>query len=154
MLSTAAIWFIASVLLIILEVTGIFNFTALLTGLGALTVGVLLEREIIGNDSVNLQIIIFCLLSAIYIFLSWLIFGWPGSRQSTETFHDIVGSRAKIVDGSLYKTKTGKISWSGTHLPARCHNDCLVDVLKEGHFVTIVEVRGNVAIVISEKGDS
>ncbi len=50
-------------------------------------------------------------------------------------------------------SKTGKISWSGTHLPARCHENCEMNELEEGHSVTIVEVKGNVAIVIPEKGD-
>ncbi len=153
MFSVMTVWFVTALFLIILEITGIFNFTALLTGFAALTVGVLIERGVIASDSLNVQIIVFCLLFTGYIFLSWLIFGFPFQSRSEEKFYDIVGSQATISGGNLHKTKTGKISWSGTFLPAKCHKSCQLDKLIEGQSVTIVEVKGNVAFVIPEKGD-
>lgn len=137
-------WFFVASILILLEVMCIFNFTSLTAGLAALTVGIVVERGYI--ESLNMQIVVFCLLSSAYILASWVIFGFPFRRKPS--YSDIIGAEAKIVGNNLTRQATGKISWSGTFLPARCHKNCQLNEIKEGQPVRIVEVKGNVAFVI------
>jgi membrane protein implicated in regulation of membrane protease activity len=144
MFSLDSIWFFVASILILLEVMCIFNFTSLMAGLAALTVGIVVERGYI--ESLSMQIIVFCLLSSVYILASWVIFGFPFPRKPS--YSDIIGAEAKIVGNNLTRKATGKISWSGTFLPARCHKNCQLNEIKEGQPVRIVEVKGNVAFVI------
>lgn len=150
MFSILTIWSSIAILLIVLEITGIFNFTAMLAGCSALTVVLLIEKNIIPVDAVVMQIIAFLIFSIIYILLGWLIFSFK-NRRPHKQYHDIIGSHAVVINHSLSKTKTGKIRWSGTYLSAKCHTDCKMDELEEGCLVIIVEVNGNVASVVPEK---
>lgn len=139
MLETYIIWLFVALILIVFEVFGIFNFTALLSGAGAFCVALLLKWDAVGEDSYLLQASLFMAFSALFIALLWI-----SPRRTSRPFNDIVGTEAVVITPPSPDGTGGLIRWSGTTLPARTESKTL---LKRGQRVIITNIQGNTALI-------
>ncbi len=110
-LNPSAVWLIAGVILIIIEIILFSGIGFLFTGLGAITVGAGLVVGWI--DSLSSQFILFFLSSAFWTVVLWKpLKSFIAGKESG--FEDMVGSTAVVFGESIEKGKIGQVKWSGT----------------------------------------
>jgi membrane protein implicated in regulation of membrane protease activity len=150
--ATSHYWFIFSVILLLLEVSGVSGIGLLFGGIAAGVVGVLLETHILGDDSTMIQ---WGLWFFITTFIAVLLFKpmqkWRTSPKSQDGFSNMVGTTAKVAAGGLMIGRPGRVTWSGTLMNATIAEGSSQEAFFEGDIVQVVDVRGNQLLVTAIK---
>ena len=137
------LWLIAGAILVICEFLLISGVGFLFAGLGALTVGLLLEIGM--APSLLAQWIIFFAATALWTLLLLKPLARFRLSQGQHEFSDMLGKKA-ILLSTLEPGKTGQARWSGTIMNAKLDSHHKTS-LSEGTEVMITKVEGNTLIV-------
>jgi membrane protein implicated in regulation of membrane protease activity len=143
-------WFIFSVILLLLEVSGVSGIGLLFGGIAAGAVGVLVETRILAQDMLVIQWGVWFFLTAfIAIGLFRPMQKWRTNPKSQDSFSNMVGTTAKVAAGGLMLGKPGRVTWSGTLMNAIIAEGSPQEAFFEGDIVKVVDVRGNQLLVTS-----
>ena len=141
------IWLIIGVGLLALEAFGLPGVGFLFAGLGALTVGLLLEMGLLAPAAYLWQITALFLFTACWTLLLWKPLQKFRLRVKQKPAYDnLIGALATVHGAPLQPGRQGQVAWSGTFLQAE-----LAPSVKEempvGARVVIEEARGALVIV-------
>ncbi len=143
------IWVVIAVALIIVEVTAP-GIGGLFSAVAALSVGALMILEIIDPDSFVEELVYFFGLT-----IFWAVILWKPLKKMMQSpdgeFSDIIGTRAKVVEGDLHKDSVGKVKWSGVNMHAQVHECCDKKTIKDGEQVWIVDKDGMTLLIDTVK---
>lgn len=143
--SLASQWLIAGVVLVAIEALGIPGVGFLFAGLGALTVGIALQFQLIAPDLSQWALL--CVASAFWTLILWVpLKKFRISRQS-HSYRNMVGDTVYIGSTAITKAEAGEATWSGTIMKAQLAPDASVDMLEPGSAAIIADVAGNTLIV-------
>jgi membrane protein implicated in regulation of membrane protease activity len=119
-LSNPVFWFTIGVVLIVFEVAAIQGMGLLFAGLGAITLGGLINFNIINDASNAALIAYFFLFTIIWAAILWKPLKNLLHKKHGEKYNDIVGTEATIDDETgLQAGKTGNVKWSGARMRAK-----------------------------------
>jgi membrane protein implicated in regulation of membrane protease activity len=142
-------WFALSVVLLLLEVTGVNGVGLLFGGIAAGIVGVLVETQVIAQGSLTIQWSVWFFITALVaIGLYKPMQKWRTNPDSKDSFSNMVGNVAKVATGGLMLGKPGKVYWSGTLMNAAIAEGATQEAFFEGDMVQIADVRGNQLLVV------
>jgi len=149
-LSNLYIWLIAGVAFLIIEAIGINGFGMFFAGLGALFVGMVINFDLIAEDNLLQQLVIFGLSTTIWAISLWKpIKKWHNSKKSS--YSNMIGETAIVAEGGISKQNGGSVKWSGTIMKAQIADDDEAENIAEGKKVVIKEIKGNVLTVSPKK---
>ena len=146
-LSTTAIWLIAGVLMLVAEALGISGVGLLFAGLGALTLGALLEWGYVAPDDTLMQFIYFLGFTATWTLALWRPMRRFYSNRSGSGYKNMVGDIAYVGEAGLAKNHAGEVTWSGTIMKAMLADELDIEKLDAGAAVEIMRVHGATLIV-------
>lgn len=135
---------------------GVFLFTAelgvpgvglMFAGFGALTVGMLLNFQIIPVDNILFQIVVFLGTSACWTFILWNPLKKLRLGKKKSSYSNIIGEVAIVGTKELTKGSVGEVLWSGTIMKAKLADSSIKDVVESGSNVKIEDIIGNILIV-------
>jgi membrane protein implicated in regulation of membrane protease activity len=142
-------WFALSVVLLLLEVTGVNGIGLLFGGVAAGIVGVLVETMVISQSAITIQWSVWFFITALVaIGLYKPIQKWRTNPDSKDNFSNMIGNTAKVATGGLMLGKPGKVYWSGTLMNAAIAEGASQEAFFEGDIVQIADVRGNQLLVV------
>ena len=142
-------WFALSVVLLLLEVTGVHGVGLLFGGIAAGIVGVLVENMIIAQSAITIQWSVWFFITALVaIGLYKPMQKWRTNPDSKDNFSNMIGNTAKVATGGLMLGKPGKVYWSGTLMNAAIAEGATQEAFFEGDMVQIADVRGNQLLVV------
>lgn len=146
----------ASNVIIIWLAIGVFLFMAdlgvpgvglMFAGFGALTVGMLLNFEIIPIKNILFQIAVFLGASAAWTFILWNPLKRIRLGKKKSTYNNIIGETAVVGENGVNKTHGGEVIWSGTVMKAKLVAHSNVENLESGVAVKVEDIIGNILIV-------
>ncbi len=144
------IWLAVGAVFMLLEAFGASGIGLFFAGIASVVVAAFIKWGLVAPESSTLQFAWwFGLTSVIGVVLWKPMKKWRTSSSSTDSFSNMVGDTAIIVEGDLLKNTQGKAKWSGTVMTAELDSDAEVDLLKEGEIAEIVEVKGNILLLKS-----
>jgi membrane protein implicated in regulation of membrane protease activity len=145
-LSPLYIWLIAGVAFLIIEAIGINGFGMFFAGLGALFVGMVINFDLITEDNLLQQLVVFGLSTTIWAISLWKpIKKWHNGKKSS--YNNMIGETATVADGGIFKQNGGAVKWSGTIMKAQIADDDAAENIAEGEKVIIKEIAGNTLTV-------
>lgn len=145
-LSPLYIWLIAGVAFLIIEAIGINGFGMFFAGLGALFVGMVINFDLIAEDNLLEQLVVFGLSTTIWAISLWKpIKKWHNGKKSS--YNNMIGETAIVAEGGISKQNGGSVKWSGTIMKAKLHDSEDSQDLPEGTQVIIKEIAGNTLTV-------
>ncbi len=142
-------WFIAGLVLIILEVVLGFTIVLLFTSLAAFTMGFLLYAKLALFDSAYWQFAAFFGLTFFWALILWKPLKKlkdRGNGQSTG-FQNYFGQTVEVINNDLTKGKAGAAKWSGTTIKVALHPEYPEETLKVGGSAKIIDIRDNTFII-------
>lgn len=142
---TKEFWFLLTGVFVILEVVLGFTIVCLFAALASFTVGVMVSFNMPEN----------ILQQAAYFFgftFLWTILAYKPlinllKKNFKHSYHNIIGSIAKVTEENLIAGKIGAVKWSGTIFKAMLAKDSEEKEISVGKSVTIVAVKENIFIV-------
>ena len=138
-------WLIIGAVMIALEAFAVPGIGLLFGGLAAIVVGALVLFNIIGVDAIILQVAIwFALTGGVAVALWKPMQRMRVNKNADNSFNNIVGTHAKVIEAPLRAGFAGKVSWSGTIMNARLEGTSEIPV---GAEVLITKVEGNTVTV-------
>lgn len=137
-------WLIAGVVLVLVEAFGLPGAGILFTGLGAITTGIVLYLELIGEDAVVTQWIICFAATAVWAALLWKPL--KKLRGTSATYSNILGQTGFVGSSGITRKNGGEVTWSGTIMKAQLAPEA-PEKLEAGSQVIIVGVTGATLIV-------
>ncbi|MFW0777737.1 MAG: NfeD family protein [Rickettsiales bacterium] len=146
-LSPTEIWLIAGVLMLVAEALGVSGVGLLFAGLGALSLGALLEWEYVALDDTLMQFIYFLAFTAAWTLVLWKPMRRFYSNRSGTGYKNMVGDIAYVGEAGLTKNQPGEVTWSGTIMKAMLADELETQKLDAGVAVEIVRVHGTTLIV-------
>ena len=139
-------WLIAGSAFFIIEIFIVTGFGFLFAGAAAICLGGAIAFGAIAPENLLVQLTVFFLLIPVWLAILWK----PLKKLRTkngQSYSNMVGDQATVVDGPLKKDTAGKVTWSGTIMQAELVQDSPVQEVTTGGQVTIVEVKGTTLIV-------
>lgn len=146
-ISIMYIWLAVGVTFLAAEALGVTGVGLLFAGLGALTVGTLLNMETIAADAKLMQFIVFFASTAVWTIVLWKPMKKFRLNKHAPGYSNIVGETAYVGSAGLTKREGGEVTWSGTIMKAMLIQDAAVERMEAGTQVVIVEVKGATLIV-------
>jgi membrane protein implicated in regulation of membrane protease activity len=146
-MSSAEIWLIVGVLLLLLEAFGMSGVGLLFAGLGCLSVGAFLNLELIASDNTLVHFVWFFAMTALWTAVLWKPMQRFYSSRNKKGYKNMVGDTAYVSAGGLSKSSGGDVTWSGTTMKAELDKDSVTETLAGGAAVIIIDVRGATLIV-------
>lgn len=140
------IWLVAGVILFIGEMM-IPAVGMLFAGCGALTVGMLLNFNIISLENTLLQTLVFVVATALWTLLLWKPIQRLRLGNNKTPYHNIIGETAIVGEKGLHKIHGGDVMWSGASMKAKLAEHSEVENLESGKHVVVKEIIGNTLIV-------
>lgn len=140
-------WLLAGVTLLVLEAVGLPGVGLLFAGLGALTVGGLIDIGVVDAGQGLTQALAFLLATSAWTAMLWRPMRRFYSNQNKTGYNNMVGETAYAGNGGLSKGAVGEATWSGTIMRATLAADAGVDSVESGAPLVIVEVKGATLIV-------
>lgn len=137
------LWLIAGGIMIVLEFMVLPGVGFLFAGLGAITVGALLQAGLIKEDI--WQWVIFLASTLLWLLILWKPLKNFKTSRHEQPFSDMVGRKAVLMT-NLEPGQTGRARWSGTIMNAKLDESQQTGLI-EGAEVVVTEVKGNVLIV-------
>lgn len=141
------IWLVAGAVLVALEVFAVPLMGFLFGGLAAITVGILILANVVGESVYLWQFACFFALTVVWAVALWKPLKNLRSPHPSNAYNNMVGSIAIVGAGGLKKGKTGKVAWSGTQMSAELLADAAADELPAGAETVIVKVSGTTLVV-------
>ncbi len=138
------IWLVAGVILFVGEMM-IPAVGMLFAGCGALTVGMLLNFQIISLENTLLQTLVFVVTTALWTLLLWKPIQRLKLGKNKTPYHNIIGETAIVGEKGLHKIHGGEVIWSGANMKAKLVDG--VENLESGKHVVVKEITGNTLIV-------
>ncbi|PCJ29599.1 MAG: hypothetical protein COA94_00940 [Rickettsiales bacterium] len=146
--NTHTLWLLLGAIFIVLEVTAITGIGFLFAGLAAISLGGIIQFDLITSNDPVLEIAIFLLLSFVWASILWIPFKRFKHSRTNKPFSNIVGDIAIIESSTLAPGKIGQVKWSGTIMRAALDSKGTA-VLTKGDQVVIKALNGNILIVES-----
>lgn len=144
------VWLAFGVALFLAELIGP-GIGLMFAGMGALTVGMLINFSIIpAEGSWLLQGVIFFSSALLWTLILWKPMQKFRLGRKKEAYSNMVGDKAVVAAKGLTKEHNGEVIWSGTIMKAKLAENSSTDELKEGTEVTIKSVSGNI-LTVSDK---
>lgn len=140
------IWLVAGVILLIGEMI-IPAVGMLFAGLGALTVGMLLNFNIISLEDTLLQTLVFAVATVLWTLLLWKPIQRLKLGKNKTPYHNIIGETAIVGEKGLHKVYGGEVLWSGAIMKAKLAEHSDIENLESGKHVIVKEITGNTLIV-------
>ena len=147
LLSPSLVWLIIGIVAMLIEILAIIPGIGLLfIGLAALSVSILVATEIGSTVGLIDQCVWFFGLTVVYAVVLWKpLKRWRLSSAKSETYNNMVGDTAIVIESSLQQGIMGKVRWSGTIMNAKLHENAATAALDTT--VKIIAVEGNILIV-------
>lgn len=143
-------WFALGAVLFLVEAVGVNGIGLLFGGIAATIIGLLIEINIVAQQSITIQWTIWFLITALMaIILYKPMKKWRTNPTSKDRFSNIIGDNAKVGVGGLMLGKPGKIYWSGTLMNAAIDESSKQEAFMEGDIVKIADIRGNQLLVVA-----
>ncbi|NBX04105.1 MAG: hypothetical protein EBR02_08650 [Alphaproteobacteria bacterium] len=134
------IWLAVGVLFLLLEALGANGIGFFFAGLGALTVGTLINLGHVAPDAYVLQSIVFFATTALWTAVLWAPL--KNHRKKSSNYNNIIGDTAYVGSGGISKKEGGEVTWSGTIMKSKLAEHAGVDALAAGTEVTITAISG------------
>ena len=138
-------WMGLGIILVFIEISVVPGIGFLFAGLGAITVFLLTEFNVIEVDWLA-NFAVFLVSSAL-----WGTFLWKFLKKSVKNikhpYSDMVGEHCKVISNDLQKDVIGQVSWSGTITKAAIDDSAGLSIIKAGSVVEVVSVKGNILYV-------
>jgi membrane protein implicated in regulation of membrane protease activity len=146
-LSPSLVWLIIGIAAMLVEILAIIpGIGVLFMGLAALSVSILVATEMGADLSLVGQSAWFFGLTVVFAVVLWKpLKRWRISSAKGETYNNMVGDKAVVVENPLQQGVMGKVRWSGTVMNAKLHQDAVTATVDAT--VEIVAVEGNTLIV-------
>ena len=145
-LAIGTIWLIAGVLALLAEIVGAAGFGLFFVGFGAITVGALVNQNMIVPDNHLMQVVVFFAATALWAAILWKPLQKFRISRKSGGFNNIVGDTAMVGDKGV-SAHDGEVLWSGTIMKAQLAPDAGLSRLGAGAVVEIVDMRGAMLIV-------
>jgi membrane protein implicated in regulation of membrane protease activity len=147
LLSPSLVWLVIGIVAMLIEILAIIPGIGLLfIGLAALSVGILVTTEMGATVGLIGQSVWFFGLTVVYAVLLWKpLKRWRISSAKGETYNNMVGDTAIVIENPLQQGIMGKVRWSGTIMNAKLHENGATAPLDAT--VKIIAVEGNILIV-------
>lgn len=134
------IWLAVGVLFLLFEALGANGIGFFFAGLGALTVGTLVNLDFMAADDLVLQSIAFFTATFAWTAILWLPL--KRHRKKSSSYSNIVGEIAYVGSAGLTRQHVGEVTWSGTIMKAKLADNAGVDALEAGTEVVITSISG------------
>ncbi len=146
-LSPSLVWLIIGIVAMLIEILAIIpGIGILFMGLAAFSVSILVATEMGAALSLVGQSAWFFGLTVVYAVVLWKpLKRWRISSAKGETYNNMVGDTAIVIENPLQQGIIGKVRWSGTVMNAKLHQDAVTATVDAT--VEIVAVEGNTLIV-------
>jgi membrane protein implicated in regulation of membrane protease activity len=151
-MSAAIWWFLIGGALIAAEVAVVTGIGLLFTGLGALSVGLLIESGVMANSSLAAQIGVALAATGAWAIVLWKPFKSMIAKRPGKSYSNMVGEMAEVVGSPITGNAEGKAKWSGAVMGAKLADEFLGSTLDVGQKAEIVEVKGNTLILRPNRG--
>lgn len=149
-LQPAHLWLLAGAFFLAIEVLGASGIGFLFAGLAAIVTAIVIESGLISNAQPLLHLGCFFALTALFAALLWKRL--THFRSSTKGgYSNMIGDVALVGKGGLVVGVTGQVSWSGTTMMAEISPKSEETSFAQGAAVEIVDVKGNVLIVVARR---
>lgn len=147
LVSPSLVWLIIGIVAMLIEILAIIPGIGLLfIGLAALSVSILVTTEMGATIGLIGQCVWFFGLTVAYAVVLWKpLKRWRLSSAKSETYNNMVGDKAVVLENPLQQGVMGKVRWSGTVMNAKLHQDGVTAAVDAT--VEIVAVEGNILIV-------
>ena len=142
-IDVAVYWLIFAVFCFAMEAFGITGVGLFFSGLGAISVGVLMQTGTPLETSYTAQFAWFFVFTVIWAIVLWKPIKHYRSRNKGAEYSNMVGDRATVYEAPLTKGKEGQAKWSGAVMIAELVSDSTVDEVAVDEAVIIKEVKGN-----------
>lgn len=152
-LSPPHLWLLVGVVFLAAEALGVSGVGLLFAGFGALTIGALLQAELISEADTVLQLVVFCAATALWTALLWKPMKRFRLGQRSGGYHNMVGETAIVAGAGIDKARGGEVTWSGTIMKAELDPAVSASRLEAGSQVTILGVKG-ATLIVAPKLDS
>ncbi len=126
---------------------GVPGVGLMFAGCGALTVGMLLNFEIIPYKDFLLQATIFLGASAIWTAILWNPLKKLRLGKKKVSYSNMIGQTAIVGEEGITRLHGGNVLWSGTIMKAVIADNYAVDNIASGASVKIEDVMGNILII-------
>ena len=146
----ALMWLVLSAVFFVLEVSLVPGIGFLFAGFAAMTVGGLINFDIVDSESYFEQFAYFFGLIFAWAAILWYPIKNFRSKSNGNDFKNVIGDVATVYDNDLVKGKSGKVKWSGTIMKAKLYKDDPNDKIKKDEEVYVKEIKGNVLTVTSD----
>ena len=145
-LSFSLVWLIIGIAAMLIEILAIIpGIGILFMGLAALSVSILVSTEMGAGLSLVGQSAWFFGLTVVFAVVLWKpLKRWRISSAKSETYNNMVGDKAVVVENPLQQGVMGKVRWSGTVMNAKLHENITTAALDAT--VEIVAVEGNIPL--------
>ncbi|MEM7617665.1 MAG: NfeD family protein [Pseudomonadota bacterium] len=144
------VWLIIGILFISLEALGISGIGFLFAGLAAITVGGLINFEIIAANNYYSQILTFFIAIVGWLMLLWRPMKNFYANRKVKKFHNIVGDEAIVLQDLNKENSAGVVKWSGVKMSAQIDEKSAVDIIKTNEYVIVKDLQGITLIVDSK----
>ena len=144
------VWLIADTLCIALEAMAVPGIGFLFAGMAAITIGGLLNFDIVETDEILKQFALFLGLTFGWAALLWVPLKKFRKKQMDNNFSNIIGEVAIVESDLLNKKKDGKVKWSGTIMRAKLSQDSSTESINKGQEVVITAIDGNLLTVTQQ----
>lgn len=143
-------WLIFGVACFALEAMGISGIGFFFAGLGAVSVGILIETSAMGTATLAGQFGWFFLATTVWTILLWKTLKKFRVGGGKSDYSNMVGDSGTVASASLVHGTPGEVRWSGTTMHARLADSAKDKTLKQGDRIRIVDVKGTTLIVEPE----
>ena len=134
------IWLVFGIICLLMEALGVNGIGFFFAGLGALTVGTLMNLDLVAVDAYITQAIAFFLTTALWTAILWAPL--KKHRSKSSSYNNIIGETAYVGSGGVSKKDGGEVTWSGTIMKAKLAEHASVDRLDAGAEVIITAISG------------
>lgn len=142
-------WYIASMVLLLMEALAIPGVGLFFAAISALCLGALTQSGVIAVDDSLTQGTVFFFLTALWAAVLWKPLKRMRLSKSPQSHNDMVGRSAYVTGGALEKGVKGTAKWSGTIMTARLAKDAGIEAAAEGTELKIIDVQ-NATLILAE----
>lgn len=140
-------WLIFAAFCFAMEALGITGVGFFFAGLGAVSLGLLMELGIVSEQAFVAQFAWFFGFTAIWAALLWKPIKSYRIHKQGEVFNNMVGDKCVVIKAPIVKGKKGAVKWSGTVMHAELVATSSAEAVAVDEEVVIKEVKGNTLFV-------
>lgn len=141
------LWLAAGVILFLAEIV-VPGVGLMFAGMGALTVGMVINFSLVTPEDTILQTVIFLFATALWTLVLWKPIQKLKFSRNKGSYHNIIGETATVSPKGLNKQDGGEVIWSGALMRARLAGNSGAENMEPGAQVEIKDIVGNTLVVI------